>query len=320
MNNNSKFYFYNYVNEIREPICESIKKLQKRLINKYIELEKDNYSLSNNKHSLKNFQIEYLSVLVNTIKTLQEQEPKSCQMLLQLLYHDTLMLLNCTDKSPSSTNNLYEKLKTNIRTPQEIIALYKTDERHLLNLVNGFLYYNDLDYFAKRKIYLKTTSEDKYLSTIFPSHIIDKIYYTKPYTVNNITGILSRGASFQPPNIVIENIQVAVFLLLNLFNSDIDNYIDIMLPLLNNYYKNKMAGPAGLFMKNNLSKELINMIENWEITDVLYYVAYNHTFLKDIVLEFYKDQFIYDQPYKQLLDQNYSAKRFNKVRSKFKKS
>ena len=161
--------------------------------------------------------------------------------------------------------NLYESLLNQ----DELIAIIEEEPSYM----NEFECY---DYFEKRQCYLNNKSNLDTLFKLSPCSVLDYLYYCQKYDMNTLKIIYDEQVeTYDYNDTTIDAKDAAIYTIIStleiLFETDIDNYKDLMSELLANYYmigKKQMQSNKKIVKKEYLAKNL-RLIENSDIIDVL---------------------------------------------------
>lgn len=168
--------------------------------------------------------------------------------------------------------NLYESLLNQ----DELIAIIEEEPAIIISILSYMKEFECYDYFEKRQCYLNNKSNLDILFKLSPCSVLDYLYYCQKYNMNTLKIIYDEQVETYDDNDTIINakdaaIETLISTLEILFETDIDNYRDLMSELLANYYmigKKQMQSNKKIVKKEYLAKNL-RLIENNDIIDVL---------------------------------------------------
>ena len=103
----------------------------------------------------------------------------------------------------------------------------------------------------------------------------------------------------------------------SLYYSDPDNYYDLMLPIIKEYYKN-MLFKSKYYKVDNTNDELLNKIEKWDLEYLMAEIGENFTFQEILILELYDSIYNYTDTFKSEANSNYINNCKPKIKQKLK--
>lgn len=161
--------------------------------------------------------------------------------------------------------NLYE----NISNQDELIYIIEEEPSIILEIITYMNEFNSLDYFEKRESYLNCKDNLNVLFKLSSYSILDYLYYCQKYDFDILNIIYKEQVEILDSKD--EAINSLITTMEELFMTDLDNYKDLVVELLSNYY---MIGKKQLQRKNKIVKrdylmKNIRLIENGDIVDIL---------------------------------------------------
>lgn len=168
--------------------------------------------------------------------------------------------------------NLYESLSSQ----DELIAIIEEEPAIIISILSYMNEFECYDYFEKRQCYLNNKSNLDTLFKLSPCSVLDYLYYCQKYDMNTLKIIYDEQVeTYDYNDTTIDAKDAAIYTIIStleiLFETDIDNYKDLMSELLANYYmigKKQMQSNKKIVKKEYLAKNL-RLIENSDIIDVL---------------------------------------------------
>ena len=270
-------YGYNIVDEDKETFCVDQEKMD--------EFEKG-----------------YTKTIVNIFDNIKEQDKNNYQFLLSLMYHDYMMLLEYysdqfLDEEIEELENVeFEEDIKLINDFEELESYLEGTPEFYQVLINYLIQFEDLNYYDVRSLYYKNSSNDKYLSKMFPCHIIDKLYFTKTITSSDLIQEFDRGEAVAMQEIVDK--------LRSLRKYDESNYETLLNEMLENFYKNVVYKRSkGIYQDTNMN--LITVMEQGDIKNLKDSILEEYYSMRCIVLEMYNNSKIYDSEYKREAEEYY---------------
>lgn len=255
---------------------------------------------------------EYESFIIEKFNDLRKADFKQYKFLISLIYHDYCLSINDESKLELIFNSL---IKTNSNFNQLDLFLQK-NKIYYIDFLEGFLRFSEMTYFDKRSIFIDSDNIDKYLHNIFPLHYIDKLYYVLPYTNRTLILIFEKYQVKQFEELKEDAFYEIIDTITSLYECDAENYFDLMIPLLEEYYKyNSYEDNYNKLDDNN--KKLMDKIKKEDLEPLLSDIAENDQFLQSIITEFYNYNYEYSEEYKNKVNTFYNTKK-DKIKSKLK--
>lgn len=255
----------------------------------------------------------YSEFILSLMKQIKGYKKEQYEFMMLTMYHDTCIILNDFDNKFYKLNReIFKELEAKVKTKEELFELIESDFCYLADIISFFIDFCGLDYFSKRKLMIDSYDLDKYLNKIYPLHILDKFYYTMPYTENTLIKVFDDNMFLEKNGITGNPINQVAITLNDLYYSDPNNYYELMIPLISNYYKYALYNQN----KYDTEKELVNKIEEWDISILLTEVVNDMKFMEQIVAEFYNHNYVYDDVYKNIAQEIYDKKISSAIRKK----
>lgn len=286
-----------------DDLRDEFKELFDRIKKKY-KIDEDDTISEDDPEREERYQL-YEEEVIKTLENLRNKNFKLYKDLVRLFYHDYCIIVQDEDDELYEVNQeQFLEAKSEIYDLDTLLIYLQENRDFICDLVANFLDFTETDYFSKRKILLETKDLDRYLFKIFPGHIIDKMYYTIPYTIDD----LRRYFYEEDMNAV----GIIISLLQNLYMVDRDNFDKLMNEMLRIYYKNssykKQTGICDLDNKILLSK-----IEKEDLSKIKADIIHSMDDLENILLELYNDTFVYDKNYKEDVNREYNKHKIKKL-------
>ena len=291
------------VNKIRKPIIDFFKDLQFQYdIHDYIydngEHEEDEDEDEEELRRKEELFQAYNDRVIDLLSKFKTKENKKYKQIICLLFHDYCldMASNKDNKEYLDEIEIFEEVKNLIQDYSNLEEHLETQPEFYNDMLASFIDYNNNTYFDKRKILIESKELDIYLTKMYPLHLIDKLFYTIPYTKDSLANCFyaDAGAGY---GVVIETLR-------SLYHADFNNYNNLMSELIEIYYKNMLYK-----IKNGIPHDDLNLfkrIENNEIDNTIKVVSNNIDFLEIIISEFYRDTMKYSDDYKNKVEQLYN--------------
>lgn len=170
----------------------------------------------------------------------------------------------------------YMKLYETVLNQDELICVIEKEPTILLEILYCMKEFNDSNYFENRYSYLLCKDKLDILRKLSPYSVLDYLYYCQKYDMNTLKIIYDEQVETYDDNDTTINakdaaIETLISTLEILFETDIDNYRDLMSELLANYYmigKKQMQSNKKIVERDYLAENL-QLIENNDIIDVL---------------------------------------------------
>lgn len=248
---------------------------------------------------------EYEEDLINHFSALRNNNYNHYLLIITLLYHDYILSLqDDTDPLKEVLYEEFEKAREEINDIKSLDEYLQNNTQFYSDIVEGFLNFYEYEYFEKRKTYLKSKKIDKYLFKVFPPHLIDKLYYVITYTEEDLMTYFEEDG--------MSAIGVIISLLQNLYQADKENFNKLIEPLIYKYYKN-FNYKREKNESDECNDELLKLIEDEDTEVIKEKVINNMDYLENILLEFYNNSFVYDEKYKEEVDNNYQKHKVKKL-------
>ena len=278
-----------------------------------VDEEKETFCVD--KEKIEEFQKNYTKKIVNIFDKIKEENKNEYKFLVTLMYHDYIMLLEYySDEFTEEEIEQIEELEFNddiklIDSFEDLNSYLEGNPDFYFTLMNYLIQFYDLNYYDTRSLYYKNDKNDKYLSKIFPFHIIDKLYFTKLITSNDLIDEFEHEQ-----NVAIHEIVEKLYMLRRF---DKKNYGMLIDEMLENFYKNTTYKRSkGIFEDINLN--LITLIEKGDMKYLKHNIIDEHNSIICIIQELYNNCKVYDLEYKKEAE-NYYQNNCQEVRKKFLK-
>ena len=174
-----------------------------------------------------------------------------------------------------------------------------------------------MSYFNKRKLFLDNKDLNDYLKKFFPYHYIEGFCYTCRYTPEDIKILFNKNLKYNEEEAKKKSVSEISSTLHSLYYSDPDNYYDLMLPIIKEYYKN-MLFKSKYYKVDNTNDELLNKIEKWDLEYLMAEIGENFTFQEILILELYDSIYNYTDTFKSEANSNYINNCKPKIKQKLK--
>ena len=164
---------------------------------------------------------------------------------------------------------LYLDLYESISNQDELIYIIEEDPAMILEIITYMNEFNSLDYFEKRESYLNCKDNLNVLFKLSPYSILDYLYYCQKYDFNILKAIYKEQVEIF--NSKDDAINSLITTMEELFMTDLENYKELVVELLSNYYmvgKNQLRCNQNIVKREYLVKN-IRLIENGDIVDIL---------------------------------------------------
>ncbi len=245
-------------------------------------------------------QIAFDEKVTEELKELKKKNFKLYEKIITLLYHDYVLVVRDEyNIYYKEDQELFEENKSRINSKEDLFNFLDERDDFYSDLISYFCSFAEMPYFKKRELFLKSNSLDKYLTNIFPLHILDKLYHTIEYTKDDLVSYFIESD--------INAIGTIIELLRGLAEHDENNYHKLMTELIETYYKNYIYK-----QKQNQSEELadtiIKKIEEDDIDNFIEEAKDNIDILEALSLEYYNDSMIYKDDYKEKVNNLYDRK------------
>lgn len=242
-----------------------------------------------------------VKVLTDVFDTIKEKDAKEYDFLLRLMYHDYIMMLEYEgDLTPEEKEKLdeieFDDDSEIIGSLDELKLEIEKDAKYYLILIGYFIRFNDLDFYEIRKLFYDNEKKDKYLTKIFPCHIIDKLYFTRTITSNELINEFEHGESFAQTEII-RKLQTLQFY-------DKKNYDMLVCEVLENFYKNA-SYKRSEGMCEDVNYNLLTLMETGNIDLLKENITGEFNSLKCLIQELYNDKKIYDEEFKEKANSYY---------------
>ena len=255
------------------------------------------------KNKINEFYNNYIKLLTNIFNNIKHNDEKEYDFLISLMYHDyTMMLEYNSDVFDKEDEAKIEELEfdddiKNINNLDELKEQLEKNNKFYLVLINYLIQFNNLDYYDVRKLYYKNEKNDKYLNEMFPLHIVDKLYFTKTITSNQLIDEFQNGEDIATNEIILK--------LRSLQKYDKKNYEMLVSEMLENFYRNT-SYKRSMGMCEDVNYNLLTLLENGNITFLKNNVTGELNSLKCLIQELYNDKIIYDEDFKEKANRYYS--------------
>lgn len=280
-------YGYNVVDEDKEIFCVDEEKME--------EFEKG-----------------YTKTIISIFDRIKTEDKNNYKFLITLMYHDYIMLLEYySDEFTEEEIEQIEDLEFNddiklINSFEDLDNYLEGNPNFYLVLINYIIQFYDLNYYDTRNLYYKNDKNDKYLSKIFPCHIIDKLYFTRMITSNELIEEFKNSEAVAKTEII-RKLQA-------LQEYDINNYEVLVSEMLENFYKNA-SYKRSIGMCEEVNFNLLTLLETGNINLLKENITGELNSLKCLIQELYNDKKIYDEEFKEKAN-NYYFENGQKVKEK----
>lgn len=235
-----------------------------------------------------------VKTLTDVFDKIANDNKNEYNFLLKLMYHDYVMMLkydgNLTTEEKEKINEIKysddEEIEISINQLKEKID---NDPKFYAILVNYFIQFSDLDYYEVRKLFYDNEKRDKYLVKFFPCHLIDKLYFTRIITSNELIDEFRKGETVAQTEII-RKLQTLQFY-------DRKNYDMLVSEMLENFYKN-ISYKRSIGIIEDANYNLLKLLETGNITLLKDNVTEEFNSLKCLIQELYNDKKIYDEEFK----------------------
>lgn len=265
-----------------------------------VEDDKETFCVDSEK--MEEFQREYTKTIVNIFDNIKNKDINNYKFLLSLMYHDYIMLLEYySDEFSKEEIEQIEDLEFEediklINSIEDLDSYLEGNPSFYFVLMHYLIQFYDLNYYDTRSLYYKNNKNDKYLSKIFPCHIIDKLYFTKTITSNELVDEFERGESVAMQNIV--------DILHSLKRFDKNNYEMLINEMLENFYKN-VSYKRSKSMCEDVNFNLMTLIEKGDMKSLKKTIIDEYYSIRCIIQELYNNSKIYDSEYKKDAEEYY---------------
>lgn len=213
----------------------------------------------------------------------------------------------------------YLSLYENISNQEKLICIIEEEPSIILEIITYMNEFNSLDYFEKRESYLNCKDNINVLFKLSPYSVLDYLYYFQKYDFNILKTIYKEQVEIF--NSKDDAINSLITTMEELFMTDLENYKDLVVELLSDYYmvgKNELQCNKNIVKREYLVKN-IRLIENGDIVDILNRLRTNdYKFLIEVLrrnLNGYNEniQFNDNDLEKKTLKKIYDIKRINTI-------
>lgn len=252
---------------------------------------------------MEEFEKGYTKKIVNIFDKIKEDDEKNYKFLITLMYHDYIMLLEYySDEFTKEEIEQIEDIEFDddiklINSFEDLDNYLEGNPDFYLVLMNYIIQFYDLNYYDVRSLYYKNDKNDKYLSNIFPSHIIDKLYFTRTITSNELIDEFKRSEEVAQTEIIGKLQFLQIY--------DKKNYDMLVSEMLENFYKN-VSYKRSIGMCEDVNYNLLSLLENGNITFLKNNVTGELNSLKCLIQELYNDKIIYDEEFREKANSYYS--------------
>lgn len=237
--------------------------------------------------------------------SLKQNNYKHYQLIISILYHD--YVLSIQDKNDPMRDILdeeYQRAREKVNDVESLEEYLDDNEQFYSDMVEGFLEFHQCDYFEKRERFLETKELDKYLTKVFPLHILDKLYYVITLTEEDLMSYFVEDG--------MSAIGIIISALQNLYHFDKNNFDKLIKPLIYKYYKN-FNYKRELNESDEDNDQLLELIEKEDVKIIKEKIINSIDYLEYILLEFYNDSFVYDDEYKKKVNDTYQKHKVKKL-------
>lgn len=254
------------------------------------------------KDKMEEFEQGYTKTIVNIFDNIKEKDKNNYKFLVSLMYHDYMMLLEYygdqfeEDEIEEIEELEFEEDVKLINSFDDLENYLEGNPQFYLVLFNYLIQFSDLNYYDVRNLYYKNSYNDEYLSKMFPCHIIDKLYFTRTITPNDLVDEFEKGETIAMREIV-EKLRA-------LKRFDNNNYEMLMNEMLENFYKN-VTYKRSKGIHQNANVNLITIIEQGDIDFLKKNIVDEYYSMRCIALELYNNSKIYDSEYKKEAEEYY---------------
>ncbi len=248
------------------------------------------------------FEKGYTKKIVNIFDKIKEENYNNYKFLITLMYHDYIMLLEYySDEFTEEEIEQIEDIEFDddiklINSFEDLDSYLEGNPDFYLVLMNYIIQFYDLNYYDIRDLYYKNDKNDKYLSKIFPCHIIDKLYFTKIITTNELIEEFKHSEPVAKSEIIKK--------LQTLQEYDINNYEMLVSEMLENFYKN-VSYKRSIGMCEEVNYNLLTLLETGNIDILKGDITCELNSLKCLIQELYNDKKVYDEEFKEKANKYY---------------
>ena len=244
---------------------------------------------------------ECINELTDVFDTISEKNKKEYDFLLRLMYHDYVMMFEYDgDLTPEEKEEI-NKIELD---DDDLIADLDALKEYLKNnpnfytvLIDYFIKFSNLNYYEARKLYYDNENRDRYLFNFFNCHLIDKLYFTKTITSDELIDEFNNGEMVAQAEIITK--------LQDLQEYDTNNYEKLLSELLENFYKNT-SYKRSVGMCEDVNYNLLTLLETGDIKLLKNNITEEFNSLKCLIQELYNDKILYDEKFKEKANKYYS--------------
>lgn len=247
----------------------------------------------------------YEEEIITKLENLKSNNIQQYLLVISMLYHDYILSVeNKKDPLYSVLQEQFESVKEQVGSLKDLYQYLEENREFHSDLVEEFMEFSEMDFFERRERFLETKELDRYLTTIFPPHLIDKFYHVITYTEEDLMSYFVEED--------MAAVGVIISLLQNLSKVDTNNFDKLIEPLIYKYYKN-FSYKKSLGESDKDNDELLELIEKEDIGTIKDRIVNCIDYLEYIILEFYNDSFIYNEEYKEEVNKNYNKHKVKKL-------
>lgn len=304
--------------DLRSQIQKELRSLERKCNIRVANKETRFSDLKDNKNFYEHVEEEYEGALLLVFQKMKIRNYKEYKLLLGMFYHDFCLINNNEENDfYNEEKQIFEEFKSSVKNINDLLNQIETVPSYICDFVSSFEEFQKMPYFNKRKLFLDNKDLNDYLKKFFPYHYIEGFYYTCRYTKENIKILFDKNLKYNEEEAKKKSVSEISSTLHSLYYSDPDNYYDLMLPIIKEYYKN-MLFKSKYYKVDNTNDELLNKIEKWDLEYVMAEIGENFTFQEILILELYDSIYNYTDTFKSEANSNYINNCKPKIKQKLK--